>query len=245
MKKSLALAMAALAAGVGFAAQNDALVSFSTPGPDRYADGSVVMDGECYALVFTPKGSEGAVFSADGSVSGGEIVLAAPVAKNGRCPKVLFQVDAEKVETIYAKGSWGVYLLDTRSWGKDGTPRVVGKAASLNAADIVEGSTVKLGVGSLASAGVTAGATAATATAVPDGVAKPEITGIRVEGANVFVTVKGTVPCLQYDLSVGETPDDVSEAGNSPRSGADSVDEEVTFVVPAKSGSAFFKVGRK
>ena len=243
--KNILFAVAALAAGISFAAQNDALVSFSTQGPDKYADGTTVLDGECYALVFTPKGSDGAVFAADGSVSGGEIVIAAPVAKGGRCPKVLFQIDAAKVKTQYKNGSWGVYLLDTRSWGKEGVARVAGRAAALNAADLVAGSTVKLGAGSMLSVGVTEGTAAKTATVVPDGVATPEITGIRVEGAYVFVTAKGTCPFLQYDLSTGATPDAVCETANSPRSGADSADEEVTFIVPATEGSAFFRVGRR
>ena len=46
----LALAAVLLCAGA-FAAQNDALVSFSTPGPDKYADGTTVLDGEYYAIV--------------------------------------------------------------------------------------------------------------------------------------------------------------------------------------------------
>lgn len=245
MKKLMFFAVAALAAGLAVAAQNDALISFSTRGPDKYADNEDVMEGESYALVFLPKGSSGAVFAADGTVTGGEIVLVAPVAKKGRCPKVLFEVDAEKVKTRYSKGTWAVYLLDTRSWGDDGVARVTGKLTSVNAADLVVGSSVKLSDGSIADFGVDTASKASTATAVPSGVAAPQITGIRVEGANVFVTAKGTVPFLQYDLSVGDAPDAVSESGNSPRAGAGSADEEVTFVVPAKPGASFFKVGRK
>lgn len=245
MKKPIVFMLAASTAFLAIAAQNDALITFSTPGPDTYADGETVMDGECYALVWSEKSDAGAVFAADGSVAGGKLVLAAPVAKNGRCPTVLFEVDAVKYEKELKSGTWGVYLLDTRRWGKDGVAHVTAKTTSVNAADLVAGSAVKLGTGSIATTGVVAGAMASTATAVPDGVGSPEITGIRVEGAYVFVTAKGTVPCLQYDLSVGNTPDAVTEAGNSPRSGADSADEEVTFVVPAKPGASFFKVGRK
>ena len=35
----------------------DKVLRFSTLGIDRYADGSAVVDGECYALVWSPKGS--------------------------------------------------------------------------------------------------------------------------------------------------------------------------------------------
>lgn len=72
---------------------SDARLSFSTKGPDRYADGSVVLDGECYALVWSKDGNF------DGFAANGEciddcdrIVLIAPIAKDGRCPSVLFQI---------------------------------------------------------------------------------------------------------------------------------------------------------
>ena len=62
----------------------------------------------------------------------------------------------------------------------------------------------------------------------------------------MFVTVKGTVPYLQYGLTAGDEPgavtDSVSEA---PQTGAAAPDEEIVLVAPAKAGGAFFKVGRK
>lgn len=67
-----------------FAGITDYVATFSTPGPDRYADGTVVADGECYALVWSPKGSTFAGFSADGTTvsSADRVVLAAPLAVN-------------------------------------------------------------------------------------------------------------------------------------------------------------------
>ena len=70
----------------------DARLSFSTKGPDRYADGSVVLDGECYALVWSKDGKfEG--FAANGECIDecDRIVLIAPIAKEGHCPPVLFR----------------------------------------------------------------------------------------------------------------------------------------------------------
>ena len=66
MKKLLLMAFAALA-GLAFGqGDDDVSVVFSTEGPDRYMDGSVVLDGECYALVWSTDGVfEG--FSADGA----------------------------------------------------------------------------------------------------------------------------------------------------------------------------------
>ena len=47
---------------------SDRHLVFWTNGPDRYADGSSVQNGECYALVCTKAGAAFAGFNADGSV---------------------------------------------------------------------------------------------------------------------------------------------------------------------------------
>ena len=239
--------VAAFALCSAFAAQNDALVTFSTKGPDKYADGSVVVDGERYALVWTAAGSDGAAIAADGSVKGGEIVLTAPVAKGGRCPTVMFEVEADDIETKYKNGTWSVYLLDTRRYGADGSVTLAGvsggRPVAVNAAGLVAGSSVKLSSGGISDAAVAAAASASSATAVPEGTPSPTITGIRVEGANVFVTVRGTVPHLAYGLKSGETPSEVSEPAGAPRSGEES--GEITLVAPMKKGGEFFKVERR
>ena len=249
--KNILAAAAVLSSAAAFSAANDALVSFSSKGPDAYADGTTVLDGECYALVWMANGASGLSVAADGSATGGEIVLAAPVAKGGRCPKVVFEVDAGDMKTKYQGGSWGVYLLDTRRWGADGAAKpagtVNGKVRLVNAAGAVPGAAVSVGSGASGSVGaVTGAAVASVATAVPAGAPAPEITGIRVDGANVFVTVRGTVPYLQYGLAEGKTPDAVSTAVDSaPQTGAAAADEEIVLVAPVKKGSSFFKVGRK
>lgn len=251
MKKTLSLLAVAAIAGTAFAAANDALISFSTVGEgyDTYADGTKVLDGECYALVWTAKGSAGLTLAADGTAEGGEIVLAAPVAKDGHCPRIVFEVDADDMAAKYKGGTWSVYLLDTRRWGADGVARpagtVSGKVRLVNAAAPVA---AKVGVSTASSVetAVSSGTVASVATAVPAGAPAPEITGIRVDGANVFVTVKGTVPYLQYGLAEGKTPDAVSTAVDSaPQTGAAAADEEIVLVAPVKKGSSFFKVGRK
>ena len=52
MKKTIAV-LFAIASAAAFAGMNDLIVSFSTPGPDKYADGTEVKVGECYSLVYT------------------------------------------------------------------------------------------------------------------------------------------------------------------------------------------------
>ena len=97
MKKILISAFAAVASAAVFAGMNNVVISFSTPGPDRYSDGTDVEDGECYALVWTPAGAEFAGIGANGKASGdSKVVLAAPVAKDKKCPSIMFEIDDQK-----------------------------------------------------------------------------------------------------------------------------------------------------
>ena len=111
MKKTIAVLFALISAAV-FAGANDLLIMFSTPGPDKYADDTVVLDGESYALVWTGK---------DGTQ---KTVLSVPFAKDGKCSPVLFVVD-ENDAPQYAGGTWGVYLLDSRDFDKDPTGKTL------------------------------------------------------------------------------------------------------------------------
>ncbi len=232
------LAAIVLSASAAFAAQNDALVTFSTKGPDKYADGKVVMDGECYALCWSKDFSQFAI-KADGSAEGGELVLKAPVAKGGRCPAVTFQVAADKVAAKYAGGKWAVYLLDTRRFAADGSATVAGAAAkSVNTIGFVADASV--GSGSLGS--VAAGAAETSTVAADVQVPEPRITGIKIVDGNVYVSVKGTVPFLSYALAEGATPDAVTETVGEAASGKVSAEDEVILVAPAKEGGAFLKV---
>lgn len=246
MKKTLVSALTVVLAGAVYAAANDTLITFSTKGPDTYANGDKVLSGECYALVFDKDGEPFTV-AADGTTTGGEIVLVAPVAKNGRCPKVLFEVDAGRVKAKYADGgSWKVYLLDTRRFGADGTtlaPLKDGKPTLVNAAGVVGDASVTLSSGAPSSVFVEPATATATESALPAGFDKqPKIAGIDVVGEQVFVTVENTVPYLAYDLSEGGTPYDVSKKLNDPRTGGD--DGTVILVAPKKDGGAFFRINR-
>ena len=253
MKKAFLSAVAAAVAVVTFAAQNDLLISFSTKGPDTYADGSTVIDKECYALVWTPKNVATATIAADGSATdGAQIVLVAPVARNGRCPNVVYRVDAKRVESEFANGTWSVYLLDTRkySYNEDGSQVVTlagfksdGSVKLVNATSRVGDATLKAGAGDNVSLPADVATSAATGTALPADVPQPTIAGIEIKGGNVYVTVENAAPYLTYDLATGDKPDAVNKSVDNPRTGDD--DGTVILVAPAKEGGAFFKVGRK
>ena len=100
--KKIAGLICLLMVSVAFSGMDDKVLRFSTPGPDRYADGSRVLDGECYALVWSPKGSAFAGFNADGmAVSANDrVVLAAPLAQDGKCRDAIFQVPADEYSEL-------------------------------------------------------------------------------------------------------------------------------------------------
>ena len=239
MKKTVLATLLALSAGAAMAAANDLLISFSTPGPDKYADGSTVMDGERYALCWSKDFSQFSIAS-DGAAVGGKVVLSVPLAKDGRCPPVMFEIDAEYAKG-FTGGNWAVYLLDTRKFTSEGAELAAG-GKTVNTFGLV--GDANLGsrtVASLSAAG------AASTSVLPDGVElpKPEITAFRVFEGNVYVTVKGTVPYLAYGLTSGDTPDAVTEQVGAPAAGKFGGEDEITLVAPAKEGGAFFKAGRR
>ena len=211
MKKlTLMMGVAGLALA-SLAAVNDTLISFSTPGPDTYLDGTTVQDGECYALVWSQDGVfEGA--KADGTAVDANdlVVLVAPVAKGGRCPDLVYQVAAATAEALKG-GCYGVYLLDTRRTVAGET--VVGLNPETGKLDYVK---------SYASAtdpiAATDGIASAAAAKAVDGaavaeyveVAKP-VVAIEVKSAVIRLTVTGMSPVADYWVEKGTDLQNVSE----------------------------------
>ena len=234
MKKTIAALVVLVSAAV-FAGQNDLLITFSTPGPDKYADGSVVLDGESYALVWTPN-------------AGGDslTVLLAPFAKDGRCDSTLFRIDESK-KSQYDDGTWSVYLLDTRDFVNDVTGKTMTKAtlADVNAgkgynakAKVIDGVVT---TGTMNSLPVVPAVTAGDFNLEEAGVPSPKVTGIQVLEDNVAVTVSDTVPFVGYTLQSGDgafnfaVPEGAASANG--KAGAD-----ITLVTPKRDGAQFFKV---
>ncbi|MBR4259778.1 MAG: hypothetical protein IKQ17_12160 [Kiritimatiellae bacterium] len=226
MKKTIA-AICAFASAVAVAGMNDLLISFSTPGPDKYADGSEVQVGECYSLVGT---------KADGTQ---DIVLNYQTKLAGKCSPVVYMVD-EVTAANYT--SWDVYLTDTRDFAKDGKPAGLddnGQPKVKNVQAPVAASVASSG-SQFASAtvkeGIAAGAYDLAAADVP----QPEVTGIKIVGANVVVTVANTRPFVGYTLVSGKDTTNFSipaaEGVNGDLSG------EIELVAPKKDGAQFFKV---
>lgn len=226
MKKTIA-AICAFASAVAVAGMNDLLISFSTPGPDKYADGTDVQVGECYSLVGT---------KADGSQ---DIVLNYQTKLAGKCSSVVYMVD-EVTAAKYAK--WDVYLTDTRDFAKDGKPAGLddkGQPKVKNVQAPVAASVASSG-SQFASAtvkeGVAAGAYDLAAAEVP----QPEVKGIKIVGANVVVTVANTRPFVGYTLVSGKDTTNFSIPAATGTNG--DLAGDIELIAPKKDGAQFFKV---
>ena len=248
--KRVALFAMVLSAGLAFAdGPDDALVTFATRGPDRYADGTPVMDGECYALVWSADGVfEGLAANGAPVDSNDRVVLVAPVAENGRCPEVLFQIPASLAKQL-AGGVYSVMLLDTRVAKANGqaAPRgtVAGRLATLNGyGAVTEGLKLAAGASGQLSSGANAevsdGQVAATGAAAPAGVAQPRIKHIRIDGDNVFLTVENLPGFMRVQGGTTVAANDSTGAAVETNGGSN----DVILVTPRTGNSGFFRVIR-
>lgn len=130
-------------------------------GNDCYCDGTPLLDGECYALIWQRNGTEFQGFKADGTLvenNADNCVLcevmpvAARVDVNGDiyagCPWIIWSFHERDTEFVsafkptYTEGHFMLYALDTRIW-KDGEMVVggvdeKGKLKVVNAYSVVE-----------------------------------------------------------------------------------------------------------
>ena len=234
MKQIFLIAMVAVA-GLAFGAVNDTILTFGTKGPDRYIDGKKVLDGECYAVVWTPNGSTFGGFAANGSLLSAtdKLILVAGLAKGGHCPMTLFEIDAKDAEN-YKNGKFALYLLDTRIEGADGKPvaggtTVLSKRApgAVNASGLVAQSD---GIGLVALQGVELANVGAHTEIAP-----PSITAFEVKGPNVTLTVEGMEPTADYFVVPGSSPSEFMSPVRAKRKGD-------TLSVKKADGETFFKV---
>jgi len=228
MKKTIAV-LFAFASAVAFAGMDDLLISFYTPGPDKYADGTDVQERECYSLVGT---------DAKGNT---EIVLNYQTLTAGKCSPVVYMVDKEKASKYV---SWSVYLTDTRDFANGGKPAGLddkGQPKIKNVqAPIVASVATSDGKFATATAkeGVSAGAYELEAADVP----KPKIEGIRVANAKVYVTVSNTRPFVGYALVYGSDVTKFSPPPSTGTKGDVSTDGVIELIADQKEGAQFFKV---
>ena len=243
--KNILMTILAAVAIPAMAGQDNILATFSTKGPDCYADGTVVKDGECYALVWTKTGATFAGITVTGEAAGDQdlnrVLCVAPLAKDGHCREVVVEVNTVVADQYAGAGTFSLHLLDTRK--ADGTPG--GLEAGVNGYGTAQEFSL---AAKSAAEGVQAGiatnaALAATATILPASIPQPKIKSIEVKDGIVRLTVERTSRLMRYGVSSGATPTGLAaDSDFAPKDGDDLGD--IVIEAPAKCSSGFFSVGR-
>lgn len=182
----VALLAMGMVGGMAMAEANVKFVTLKSDGPDHYADGTTVLDGERYALVYAADKSA-VVFKANGTVDGGKLILTSRLARNGACPATCFQLGAGATVGCTG-GEYALFVLDTRLADGSIAPAVNGKVPLVN------------GYGP-----VTGGVVAVSESLVPEGTPEPMFTGIEVGDEWVTLTLENTVPYIQYTVDGAES----------------------------------------
>ena len=252
MKKTIAFLTAGLCAGTLLAGMNNVVIQFSTVGPDKYADGTPVMDGECYALVWTPTGSEFQGINADGTAAGdSKVAVKAPIAIGGKCPNVQFQIDETFANANYPDGTWGVYLLDTRKFAtEEVTVTVDGREVKQTKVLLdANGKKIATGVGSTTVSGYgqvvsnvgrslsPAGAKAGTVQSIPAGIQPPTIKDFKVVNGMAYLYLKDTSSAVSYGVAAGQAPGTLKPVSQQPVQGGGN---ETIIITPAAGAAGFF-----
>ena len=253
MKKTIAFLAAGLCAGTLLAGMNNVVIQFSTVGPDKYADGTTVMDGECYALVWTPTGSEFQGIDAEGEAAGdSKVAVKAPIAIGGKCPNVQFQIDETFANANYPDGTWGVYLLDTRKFAtEEVTVTVDGKEVKQTKVLLdANGKKIATGVdskGTVAGYGQvvanvgrslsSAGAKDGVVQSIPAGIQPPTIRDFKVVNGMAYLYLKDTSSAVSYGVAAGQDPGNLAPVQQQPVLGGGS---ETIIITPATGATGFF-----
>jgi len=252
--KNLLTGICLWAGTLAFAGVDNVVLTFSTKGPDRYADGTTVLDGEFYALCWTQKGHAFAGIDANGQpvdAAHNKILLKAPVAQGGRCPDIQFEID----ETFYAQnglkdGTLSVCLLDSRKFKSEGGVIVKDAGGNPVVASWGQSSGLVNGygdtgavVGSAKSSVELATASAGQKAAVPTTGRDLRIRDMKLVDGNVYVYVRGSLPSVRYGLKSGSEPGSLAtEAQERYGAGAE---QDLIIVTPQKAGAQFFSVETK
>ena len=233
--KQILLTATILAGTLAFGAANDTVLVFSTQGPDTYGDGSTVLDGERYALVWVKDGTTFAGLTADCKplADTTKVIAVAPLAKGGRCPETVFEIDADYAETLKG-GSFALYLLDTRvsktelsgEDGGEGTRR----PTTVSAVGQASGST------STSPSTSSANAVALATVGVYTKIEEPTIAAMEVKGAKIELTVSGMSGAADYMVVQGAEP------GKVGAKMATTVEGDKLIVDRPAGGATFFRV---
>lgn len=232
MKKLISTVALMVAATAVWAANpgSELTLSFSTQGPDTYADGTPVAVGETYLLVYVAGGSSFAGVQMDGTLVDPVNNKIATTSSAIRGSKCAFKAIQYPDSLFPASGSWTIVLLDTRD--DAGVPG--GLVAASGA--VSGGKAASSGSTSIAALGVSgAGISASTAALIPAGtvVPVPEITEVAVGGGKASLRIADFADNVIYQV---ETATDLSSW--EPAAGAARIQGKASRAVLGKTGRA-------
>jgi len=249
MKKTMMLVVAAMALAAFAVIEDSTILTFSTVGPDYYADGGVVTDGEYYALIWRDGSVPFSGFNVDGTLVNANtnveaLLYAAPLAEDGHCPETRFVVDGGFRNE---SGSYLLCLLDTRQYAANGTVTAGGDPLRVQGYATVTNAHVGFSHVRVAMAKPDY-----EPSVLPDDVpTKPVVTAIAVDDDQVEIAVTNTSDLVNYTLIVapeiepGMTfaePNDIQ-----PRTGNADPNAPIVLIAPRAAGETnrFYKVLRK
>lgn len=192
---SLLLCVSAQAAGL-----SQLTLTMSTPGPDTYADGTPVLTGETYLLVYIKAGATFQGVQTDGRLvdSASNAIVAKSLAVEGaKCGYLPVQYPSD----LYpAGGSWMIVLLDTRdaSGTVGGLVAGIGTTAATSAAS--SESTSLNSVKATTASGELAALSVSSLSAAPANTPAPVITAVERQDGTASVRFKNFTRSALYEV---------------------------------------------
>lgn len=251
-------------AGLAWAgvARGENLSIFLETYADYYADGSSVVDGEYYALVWLKTGVTFAGFKADGTLvnspEDAHLFTVQPWAMGGCVAEKQVQINEALAKDYLDKGTWNFFVLDTRvasGTDADGKPVYVsGQPTAVNGWGLVASFEVSRAYGELIGEcyltddNIVVRMKVGDIAVVPESVGDtPRISAIRREGGSVYLKVADTASCLQYDVSSGSSPmtaDSERYVARQPKVGDPDKAIELEVPVKADDKNKFYRIIR-
>jgi len=218
--------------------------TFQTQGIDRYADGTVVRDGEKYALVFARKKAAFKGFFTSGQLvdpTNNVLLYCSGVAKAGCCPETKVIVKAEQIKSA---GSLYVIMFDTRapdgSIGGDNLVvgyGVAGQVKKTNKRKLVPG---KGGINGNCPDGSTQ---IDQLVQLPSDIPPPVITSFRIENGQAIVRFKNSRSDIYYASEKKKHGQSwAAPAFNTYRRGGAKLQDEAEMIFPVEGDGGFFKI---
>lgn len=236
MKQPFILVTALLAGAAALAADLAQLtLSMSTSGPDLYADGSPVLAGETYLLVYVKAGAAFQGVRTDGSlvdpVNNAVVTRSAAVA-GAKCGFKAIQYAADQYP---AGGSWVIVLLDTRDASGAVGGLVAAQGAGVATAAASGSSTALNAVSASAASGGASALTASAVSPAPADTPAPVISAVAPQGETVQVRIKNVTDKALYEIQ--STTDLASGAWQSAAGGKQRVQATAQTVVAGENGA--------